>query len=105
VELDATFPGSSEARVSRVSLGKLFLRAGRPSDAEAVFAQYLRSGAADLREEALVGRAEALMALGRYADERNIWQELVRGYPASVHANRARGRIAELDGTEDARSR
>jgi TolA-binding protein len=105
VQLEAHFPGSNEARVSRVSLGKLFLRAGRPSDAEAAFAQYLRSGAADLREEALVGRADALEALGRSTEERNTWQELVRGYPASVYTNRARGRIAEIDGTEDARSR
>jgi TolA-binding protein len=102
VELEANFPGSSEARVSRVSLGKLYLSAGKPSDAEAVFAQYLHSGAADLREEALVGRADALRALGRYAEERNVWQELVRRYPASVYANRARGRIAEIEGTDDA---
>jgi TolA-binding protein len=105
LELAAKFPGSSEARVSRVSLGKLFLSAGNATDAEAAFAQYLRSGASDLREEALVGRADALQALGRTAEEQGVWQELVRRYPASVYANRARGRIAEIDGTEDARSR
>jgi TolA-binding protein len=104
-ELEASFPGSNEARVSRVSLGKLFLLAGKAGDAEVAFAQYLRSGAADLREEALVGRADALKALGRNAEERNVRQELVRRYPASVYANRARERIAEIDGTDDARAR
>jgi TolA-binding protein len=103
VELERQFPGSNEARVSRVSLGKLFLSAGSARDAEAAFAQYLRSGAADLREEALVGRADALMALGRSSEERSVRRELVRRYPASVYANRARERIAEIDGADGAR--
>jgi TolA-binding protein len=96
-ELESRFPGSSEARVSRVSLGKLLLSAGHAREAETAFAQYLRSGASDLREEALVGRADALRALGRSADERRARLDLIRRYPASVYANRTRERIAELD--------
>jgi TolA-binding protein len=96
-ELESRFPGSSEARVSRVSLGKLLLSAGHAREAEAAFAQYLRSGASDLGEEALVGRADALRALGRSAGERRARLDLIRRYPASVYANRTRERIAELD--------
>lgn len=98
IELEQRFPGSSEARVSRVSLGKLYLSSGNPRDAEVAFAQYLRSGAGDLRAEALVGRADALEALGRIGEERSVRQELLRRFPASVYANRARERIAEIDG-------
>lgn len=104
VELEQRFPASSEARVSRVSLGKLYLSSGNARAAEAAFAQYLRSGAADLRAEALVGRADALRALGRSAEERSVRQELVRSYPTSVYAKRARERIAELDGSDATRS-
>lgn len=104
-ELASRFPDSTEARVSRVSLGKLLLSAGNAREAAAVFAQYLRSGAADLREEALVGRADALRALGRSTEERSARIELVRLYPESVYANRARERIAELDEGERAPAR
>ncbi|HEY3497930.1 MAG TPA: hypothetical protein VGK73_24695 [Polyangiaceae bacterium] len=93
VELQARFPTSSEARVSHVSLGKLYLNAGRARDAELEFAKYLRTGIPDLREEALVGRADALFSLGRTAEERNVWHELLRAHPASVYATRARERL------------
>jgi TolA-binding protein len=105
VELEGRFPGSNEARVSRVSLGKLFLSAGNAREADAAFGAYLRSSAADLREEALVGRADALMALGRSAEERSARQELLRSYPASVYANRARERIVEIDRADGTRQR
>jgi TolA-binding protein len=104
-ELERSFPTSDEARVSRVSLGKLYLSAGNAREAEASFAQYLRSGATALREEALVGRADALMTLGRSSEELTARNELVRRYPASVYANRARERIAEIEGNDRARPR
>jgi TolA-binding protein len=97
VELQTRFPDSNEARVSHVSLGKLLLGAGWAREAELEFARYLRSGAFDLREEALVGRADALSRLGRGSEERNVWQELLRRHPASVYGVRARERIAELE--------
>jgi TolA-binding protein len=98
VELQTAFPDSSEARVSRVSLGKLYLAGGRARDAEREFSKYLRAGAADLREEALVGRADALFALGQSAEERNVWQELIVRHKTSVYAARARQRIDAIDG-------
>jgi TolA-binding protein len=105
LELQARFPESREASVARVSLGKLLLSGGQAREAEAAFAGYLRSGAGDLREEALDGRADALRALGRTADERNVRQELVNRYPSSVYASRARERIAEIDATDRARAK
>jgi TolA-binding protein len=105
LELQARFPASREASVSRVSVGKLLASEGRAREAEAAFAAYLRSGALDLREEALVGRADALRALGRTADERSAREELIRLHPASVHAVRARERLAELDATSATRGR
>jgi TolA-binding protein len=98
LELVARFPESSEAQVARVSLGKLLLGAGNAREADAAFNAYLRSGATALREEALVGRADALMALGRNAEERSVRRELVSRYPTSVYSKRARERLAELDG-------
>lgn len=100
-ELQARFPDSNESRVSSVSLGKLLLSSGHAREAEAAFATYLRAGAGDLGEEALVGRADALLALGRTADERNVRRELLSRYPTSVYASHARVRLAEIDAAGD----
>jgi TolA-binding protein len=43
-----------------------------------------------LLETALVGRADALEALGRGAEARRVWAELLRRFPDSLHAERAR---------------
>lgn len=96
-ELSSRFPGTNEARVSQVSLGKLLLRAGQAGEAEAAFNAYLQGGTGDLTEEALVGRAGALSALGRTADERRAWAELVARYGGSVYRGRAQARLEALD--------
>lgn len=95
-ELQAKFPQSSEARVSRVSLAKLLLAAGRASEARQLFDVYLAEGGQALREEAMVGRADAFASLGDPDQERQIWQQLLRSYPASVYAARARQRLQQL---------
>jgi TolA-binding protein len=95
-ELQARFPGSNEAVVSRVSLGKLFLSSGRASDAERQFASYLASGATPLEEEALVGRADALSRLGESGEEARVWQRLLLRSPSSVYAARAEERLRVL---------
>jgi hypothetical protein len=103
LELQTRFSGSTEARVSYVSLGKLLLAAGRANEANAAFASYLGGGAGELREEALVGRADALFALGRTREESSVRQELIRLYPSSVYASRARERVGQIEhsrGTE-----
>jgi TolA-binding protein len=96
-ELQARYPETDEARVSRVSLGKLLLSAGRTREAERQFQSYLQVRGGNLDEEALVGRAEALGRLGESGEERRVWEVLLRGHPSTVYATRARQRLLELD--------
>jgi TolA-binding protein len=98
-EVAERFPGSAEARLARVSLGKLLLGAGDVRAAEAEFARYLAAGG-PLVQEALVGRAECLRRLGRSDDERRVWQQLVDEFPGGVYEPQARSRLAELGGVD-----
>ncbi|HET9933237.1 MAG TPA: hypothetical protein VFQ35_21180, partial [Polyangiaceae bacterium] len=70
-ELQRAFPGSTEARVSRVTLGRMLLdRLGDASGALLQFDSYLSNPSnRGLREEALIGRALALGRLGRRGEE------------------------------------
>jgi TolA-binding protein len=94
-ELQRRYPTSAEALVSRVSLGRLLLdRLHDPAGALAQFDRYLAESAQDsLAEEALFGRASALIALGRPDAERETWRTLLVRYPSSVYADRARARL------------
>ncbi len=93
-ELQRRYPDSREAKASRVVLGQLLLDRTDPNKALAEFDRYLDGGAkGTVTEEALVGRAVALQKLGRSAEERAAWQELLAKFPSSVHAARARERI------------
>jgi tetratricopeptide (TPR) repeat protein len=94
-ELQERYPSSSEALVSRVSLGRMML-ASDPGGALAQFDAYLgQRGHSGLREEALFGRASALMRLGRTGEEQRTWRELLERYPGSIYAERARQRLGE----------
>jgi len=97
-ELLATFPGSREATATRVTLGRLLLdRIGDAGGSLALFDAYLAgSPAGTLAEEARVGRALALGRLGRSAEERAAWEDLLARHPDSVHAPRARARLDAL---------
>lgn len=95
-ELQASFPDTTEARTSRVTLGKLLLLAGKSAAAEREFRLYLAASGGALREEAMVGRAEALSALGRKDEERSVWTEILRERPSSVYAARAKQRLEAL---------
>jgi TolA-binding protein len=95
-ELIAKYPGSDEARIARVSLGKLLLATGDPSAAEQEFQNYLKDGRGQLAEEALVSRAQSLQKLGRKNAERLTWQRLLADYPNSVYAAEARARLRVL---------
>jgi TolA-binding protein len=95
LRLEHDFPASDEAHLAHISLGNLLLGMGRASEAEQQFATYL-GGRATLAQEALVGRAQSLAALGRTAEEQRVWQALLRDYPSSVYAGRAKQRLAEL---------
>ncbi|HEX2877165.1 MAG TPA: tetratricopeptide repeat protein [Polyangiaceae bacterium] len=102
LRLQLDFPASSEAQLAHVSLGNLLLRMGRAAEAEQQFSGYSGARGA-LAQEALVGRARSLGALGRDADERRVWLELLSSYPDSVYAGQARKRLATLEHTEPSR--
>jgi TolA-binding protein len=98
--LQARFPSSREAVLSRLSLGNVLLAQGAFADALEQFRAYTRApnDAASLGEEALLGEARALAALGRFDDERAVWRALQARFPKSDYAWRARQRLRELDG-------
>jgi TolA-binding protein len=93
--LIAACPGSTEARESLVVLGRMLLDDGEPARALPCFEEYVRGGGA-LTAEAMLGRALALGRLGRAEEEQGAWSAIVDAYPDSVHAERARTRLAEL---------
>ena len=96
-ELRRQFPGSREEITSRVVVGDLLLSEGPTRDALASFDGYLATSPnGTLAEEALVGRASALMRLGRRDEEREAWTRLLREHPDSVQGERARRRLSEL---------
>ncbi len=90
------YPREPEALSANVMLGRLLLDRGQPQAALAHFDAYLRGGAGTLGEEAQLGRALALRKVGRTADEIEAWKALLAAHPDSVHAVRARERLAEL---------
>ncbi|MEQ9325209.1 MAG: zf-HC2 domain-containing protein [Polyangiaceae bacterium] len=93
-ELQTRFPESREARTSRAIVAEL-VADDDPAAAVSAYDDYLGEGGR-LGEEALVGRAEALGKAGRHAEEAAGWRELLARYPASIHATRARARLAAI---------
>jgi hypothetical protein len=91
-QLQREFPRSAEGRLSRVSLGRIWLARGQAASALLEFEKYLESGG-PLDEEALVGKAHALGALGRTGEEQATYRELVRRFPRSVYTTEARARL------------
>jgi len=96
-ELQQRYPGSDEARVSHVSLGRLLLERSMWSEGLSQLDDYL-AAAPDgmLAPEALFGKARALAALGRLDEERGQWVGLLSKFPDSVYAAQARRRIDEI---------
>ena len=95
-QLQQRFPGSAEAQLSRLSLGRVWLAQGRAQQALEQFSSYL-AGGGPLTEEALLGKARALGALGRFGEERAVWQTLQRSFPNSVYQHQAEERLRQLD--------
>ncbi len=93
--LIAQYPRSGEARESPVVLGRMLLDDGDAANALGCFDAYVSRGG-PLTAEAMLGRALALRQLGRADEERDAWTALAEAYPDSVHARRARARLAEL---------
>ncbi|MDX2010124.1 MAG: tetratricopeptide repeat protein [Myxococcaceae bacterium] len=86
------FPRSPEATVAHAVLGRLLLDLGRPDEGLRELEATLDGGPSALREDALAHRAMALDALndGR---ARAAWEQLLREFPASIHARRAKERL------------
>jgi hypothetical protein len=96
-QLQQRYPSSNEALVSRVSLGRLLLERGAWSDALSQLDRYLiESPDGVLAPEALFGEAQALQALGRREEERNVLARLLARFADSVYAAQARRRMEEL---------
>lgn len=91
-----TYPRSAEATLTQATLGRLLLDQGNPGSAIEHLEAYLQAGDQTLREDVLGARAQAFMRLGRAHDERQAWNELLNGYPTSIHAARAKARLAAL---------
>jgi TolA-binding protein len=96
-KLQRQFPGSGEARLSHVSLGRLLLQRGSAGAAVAQFDAYLAGGSGQrLAAEALFGRGRALQALGRRVEEAQNWKRLIGQYPDSAYADHANRRLEGL---------
>jgi TolA-binding protein len=96
-ELEQRYPESEEARVSRVSLGRLLLARGMPAEGLSQLNDYLTTSKEGmLAPEALFGKGLALETLGRRDEERTVWNRLLAKFPDSVYAAQARRRIEEL---------
>ena len=91
--LERQFPGSREARSAKATAGRLLLDHGDAAGAVTRFDTYLASGASELREEAMAGRATALERLGRDEDEARAWALLLATYPHTPYASHARARV------------
>lgn len=97
-ELEARYPTSREAQVSRAIVGRLLLDRGDPAGALARFDAYLSAGAGELGEEAMVGRATALDRLGKTDEATRAWTALVASFPDSPYAARVRARLESSNG-------
>jgi tetratricopeptide (TPR) repeat protein len=85
-------PGSPEADLAELSLGKLLLASGNAEKALAHFRRAGSSGGA-LGSEALWGETEALRSLGRASEERAALERLLELYPDGAYAKAARKRL------------
>jgi TolA-binding protein len=89
------YPSSPEAHEASAVLGRMLLDDGDAEGALRCFDDYLRGGGV-LREDVMLGRALSLRRLGRVGDETRALEDLVAAYPRSVHADRAKHRLADL---------
>jgi TolA-binding protein len=94
-KLQRLFPETPQAEQSHASLGQLLLQHLSADEALTQFDRYL-AHEGPLTEDVLVGRALALQRLGRVHEERKTWESLLHHFPSSVHATRAKARLAAL---------
>ena len=96
-KLQREYPGTPEAVVSTVPLGRMLLAAGSGRAALAQFDSYLRASArGPLVAEALYGKGQACALLDDVGGERATWQRLLAEHADSPYAPHARRRLAAL---------
>lgn len=103
-ELLSMYPASDEARSALVSLGQLELdRLGEPAAALRHFDVYLDTkGAGPLGMEALYGKARALRALDRAAEERAALERFLERHPGAIQAADVRRRLDQIAASQKA---
>jgi len=87
--LQARYPGSREARLSYVTMGRMQLDRADALGALASFERYERSGDVELDDVAMAGRALALDNVGSSVAP-VAWLALLRAHPESPYASHAR---------------
>lgn len=96
-DLQLRFPGSAEATASRLTLGNVYLLAGKPAPALAEFRAHQASGGDGFGAESLWGMALACAQLGQRSEEREALTLLLSRYPASTYEAAARRKLEERD--------
>ncbi len=98
LEVTSAYPGTHAAYVAQVAAANIRLeRLNRASGAARLFRAAIRIGG-PLDPEARDGLARALRRMGDRAGERRALEGLLERHPRSAYANRARERLAELEG-------
>ena len=96
-KLQREYPGTAEAVVSTLPLGRMLLAAGSGRAALAQFDSYLRAPArGPLVAEALYGKGQACALLDDVGEERATWWRLLADHAGSPYAPHARRRLAAL---------
>lgn len=95
-EIESRHAGTPEGTATLAILGRLLLDRGDAEGALRRFDAYLKTNDAALREEAMVGRAASLEKLDRLQEAADAWSAFLDAYPSSVHAPRAKSRLAAL---------
>jgi hypothetical protein len=93
--IHAADPQSPSGRAALVSLGELLLSLNDPQGALKAFDSYLVRGGA-LAQESLFGRARALRALNRPAEERAAIERFLAAYPNAPQGRVLRSRLAAM---------
>jgi TolA-binding protein len=92
-KLEATFPHSREAHASYATLGRLLLDRGDALGALQAFDAYRAKGPGPLDEAVLVGQATAFERLGRDAEARTTWTQLLRDFPDTPYREHAESKL------------
>lgn len=98
LEVTSAYPGTHAAYVAQVAAANIRLeRLNRASGAARLFRAAIRIGG-PLDPEARDGLARSLRRMGDRAGERRALEGLLERHPRSAYANRARERLAEIEG-------